>query len=55
MTPMQGRGAEVFLLGDEELKEVAGCYRIYAARIFVEFFPALNFLADLVPKHIPRG
>lgn len=35
----------IFLLGDDDLREVA-------ARIFVEFFPAFNFLADLVTKYI---
>ena len=42
---------DIFLLSDEELSEIADRYRIYAARIFVEFFPALDFLADLLPKH----
>ena len=44
----------IFLLSDEDLSEIADRYRIYAARIFVEFFPALDFLADLLPKHIPH-
>ena len=43
-----------FLLSDEDLSEIADRYRIYAARIFVEFFPALDFLADLLPKHLPH-
>ena len=41
-------------MGEEDLREVADRYRIYAARIIVEFFPALDFLADLLPKHIPH-
>ncbi len=44
----------IFLLGDDDLRDVADRYCIYAARIFVEFFPALHFLADLVPEHIPH-
>ena len=43
---------DISLLSDEDLSEIADRYRIYAARIFVEFFPALDFLADLLPKHI---
>ena len=45
---------DIFLLSDEDLSEIADRYRIYAGRIFVEFYPALDFLADLLPKHIPH-
>ena len=43
---------DIFLLSDEDLRESADRYLVYAARIFVEFSPALNFLANLLPKHI---
>ena len=44
----------IFLLSDNELKEIINRYRIYAGRIIVKVFPALAFLADLLPKHIPH-
>ena len=44
----------IFLLSDDELSHIACRYRIYAGRIVVKVFPALSFLADLVPKHIPH-
>lgn len=44
----------IFLLSDDELKEIINRYRIYAGRIIVKVFPALAFLADLLPKHIPH-
>lgn len=42
----------IFLLKDAELWEIADRYRIYAGRIFVEFFPALGFIDNFLPKHI---
>ena len=39
----------IFLLKDAE---IADRYRIYAGRIFVEFFPALGFIDNFLPKHI---
>ena len=45
---------EFFLLCDDELSQIAECYRIYAGRIISKAFPKLSFLADLIPKHIPH-
>ena len=44
----------IFLLSDDELSEIAFRYCIYVGRIIVDVFPKLNFLADLLPKHIPH-
>ena len=45
---------EFFLLSDDELSQIADCYRIYAGRIISKAFPKVSFLADLIPKHIPH-
>ena len=42
---------DIFLVSDEDVREIADRYCVYAAHVCVEFFPALNFLADLLPRH----